>query len=107
VDLHLNGLGEWNQTRVSGPIIAQGRLGIGQFIPLSGNGRSNLAWFLLVGLYMVDGFEFELVELIDTGNASMKEITPGRSRPSLIMPKFKPVKPKTGIQIPGSPLPSI
>jgi hypothetical protein len=43
VDLHLNGLGEWNQTRVSGPIIAQGRLGIGQFIPLSGNGRSNLA----------------------------------------------------------------
>jgi hypothetical protein len=56
---------------------------------------------------MADGLEFELVEPIDTGNASMKQITLGRSRPSLIMPKFKPVKPKTGIQLPGSPLPSI
>jgi hypothetical protein len=54
---------------------------------------------------MVVGLEFELVELIDTGNASMKEITLARSRPSLTMPKFKPVKPITGIQFQRSPLP--
>jgi hypothetical protein len=53
---------------------------------------------------MADGLEFELVELLDIQNGLMQEITRGRLRLVLIMPKFQPVKPKTGIQIPRDPV---
>jgi hypothetical protein len=46
---------------------------------------------------MDDGSEFELVEPLDTGNESMKEITPGRFRLGLITPKLNAVKPTTEI----------
>jgi len=51
------------------------------------------------------GSEFVLVELLGIEIDLIKGVAPSRSRLGLIMPRFKPVKPKTGIQIQRSPLP--
>jgi hypothetical protein len=51
------------------------------------------------------GSEFELIELLDIQNDSMKEIMSGRWHLGLIMPKLKAVISKTRIQIHRNPPP--